>query len=291
MSAFVDLIVLGLVAGMTYALMSEGLWGAALMFFNALFASLITFNFYEALAQVIIANVGSETVSSFADSLSMMLIYCVSLVLLRLTTESIAPTMVRFPTPVYHLGRIVFGLGGALVTIAMVLLAYQASPVQKKMLGVMDYKYKPFYTERFDRDFLAFFQYTTGYTFARNGVGEADPSGEFRDRPMLFDPKAEWLMFHQAARPNGTEPILEDSGEAEAPAPAAPGGGGPGGPGGPGMMPGGPGGMPGRPGPGIPGGTAGAAAGLARQRIEEPSGGVPFPSSFQRPLGATGGPA
>ena len=66
----VDLCMLGLVAGMTYALMSEGLWGAALMFFNSLFAALITFNFYEPLAELIVTSVGSETVSSFADSLS-----------------------------------------------------------------------------------------------------------------------------------------------------------------------------------------------------------------------------
>ena len=105
----------------------------------------------------------------------------------------------------------------------MLLLGYQASPVQKKMLGVMDYKYKPFYTERFDRDFLAFFQYTTGYTFARNGVGEADPAGEFRDKPMLFDPKAEWLMLHQAARPYGTEAILETSPRSRPPAAGTPG--------------------------------------------------------------------
>ena len=256
MSAVVDLCILGLVAGMTYALMSEGLWGAALMFFNALFASLISFNFYEPLAQLIVDN--ASFASSFADSLSMMLLFVVSLLLFRLATETLTPSMVRFPTPLYHLGRVVFGLGAALITMAMLLLGYQASPVQKKMLGVMDYAYKPMYTERFDRDYLAFFQYTTGYTFARNGVGDADPAREFPNRPMLFDPRAEWLLVHQQARPYGTETILPD--EAAAPTPAAAGGETPGGPGGPG---GGPGGRAGQPGPGIPGGTAGAAAGLA----------------------------
>ena len=203
----VDLFVLALVGGMTYALMSEGLWGAALMFFNALFAALISFNFYEPLAQLIVDNVGSETVSSFADSVSMMVIFVVSLLLLRLTTESVSPSMVRFPTPVYHLGRIVFGLGGAMIMMAMLLLGYQTSPVQKKMLGVMDYKHKPFYTERFDRDFLAFFQYTTGYTFARNGVGESRTQAGGVPRPA------------HAVRPQGAE---WPSGPPAGPAPAAP---------------------------------------------------------------------
>jgi uncharacterized membrane protein required for colicin V production len=257
MSAVVDLCVLGLVAGMIYALMSEGLWGAALMFFNALFAALIAFNFYEPLAQLIVDQVGNETVSSFADSVSMMLLFVVSLLLLRLATESVAPSMVRFPTPVYHVGRVLFAVGGATVTMGMLLLAYQASPVQKKMLGTWDFKHKVLGFEnfgRFDRDFLAFFQYTSGYTFARNGAGERDP--EFPAKPFLFDPKAKWLLDHQLYRPYGTEAVIEEAPEPGA-TPATPGGAPPG-------MPGAPPGMPGAPpGPGIPGGTAGAAAGLA----------------------------
>ncbi len=219
-----DLCVLALLCGITYALMSEGLWGSALMFFNVLFAALISFNFYEPLAQLIVDQIGGEIVSSFADSVSMMVLFVVSLLLLRLATETIAPSMVRFPTPLYHLGRVIFAFGGAVVMIAMLLLGYQASPVQKKMLGVWDYKHQPFFKERFDRDFLAFFQYTSGYTFANNGKGDADPAREFPSKPRLFDPRAEWLLIHQLARPYGTEAILEDTPEAgrcRAPARAA----------------------------------------------------------------------
>ena len=256
MASVFDLIVLGLVAGMTYALMSEGLWGSCLMFFNALFAALITFNFYEPVAALIVTN--ASFAANFADSLSMMLLFIVSLLLLRLATEAIAPAMVRFPTPLFHLGRLIFGLGGSLVTIAIILLALQASPVQKKLVGVMGYDYDPMYHERFDRDFLAFFQYTSGYTFARNGAGLADP--EFPAKPMLFDPKAEWLLFHQKHRPYGDEPILPDV-PADAPAAGgAPAGGPPGG-----AAPGGPraDNNPNQQSPAIPGGTAGAAVGLA----------------------------
>jgi uncharacterized membrane protein required for colicin V production len=251
-----DLCMFALLGGIVYALMSEGLWGSALMFFNVLFASLITFNFYEPLAQLIVDQVGQEIVSSFADSVSMMLIFIVSLLLLRLATESLTPSMVRFPTPLYHLGRVIFGVGAAMVMMGVLLLGFQAAPVQKKMLGAWDYKHKVFGSDsmpRFDRDFLAFFQYTSGYTFARNGVGEADPAREFPAKPMLFDPRAEWLLIHQQARPYGTEQILEDTPEGAAGAPGAPAGA----PGAPAANAGGPSGM------GIPGGTAGAAAGLA----------------------------
>ena len=46
----IDIVTLVLILGMTYALASEGLWGAALQFFNALFAGIIAFNFYEPMA-------------------------------------------------------------------------------------------------------------------------------------------------------------------------------------------------------------------------------------------------
>jgi hypothetical protein len=224
-----DVCLLALTAGIVYALMSEGLWGSALMFFNVLFASLITFNFYEPLAKLIIDQAGADsTVASFADSVTMMLLFATSLLLLRLTTESIAPSMVRFPTPLYHLGRVVFSVGGALIMVAMLMLGFEASPVQKTILGTWDYKYEPKVMggERFDRDFLAFFQYTTGYTFPNNGSGP--PDREFPDRPRLFDAKADWLMTHQKARPYGVGDILEETPEAgAAPATGAPAAGAP----------------------------------------------------------------
>src|SRR5437764_6425268 len=122
MPTVVDLLICVIILGMTYALASEGLWGAALMFFNVLFAGIIAFNFYEPLAALLAANV--SFISGFADTLCLMAIFIVALVILRLTTETIAPSMVRFPPPVYHLGRWFFGLAGSAVTMAILLLAF-----------------------------------------------------------------------------------------------------------------------------------------------------------------------
>jgi len=257
-----DMIILILTLGIIYALTSEGLWGAALMFFNCLFSALISFNFYEPVASLIADSVGAESfLTPYADMLSMMILFIVPLFLLRLTTESLAPSMIRFPTPVYHLGRLIFATGGSVVTMGMIMLAFDAAPVQKKLVGVMDFAYQPFFKARFDRDFLAFFQYTSGYTFARNGVGSTGDS-EFPGKPMLFDPRAEWLLFHQKARPYGTESILKEDPADPTATPAATPGATPGGQSGPGGQ-GGPGGQNrpgGRPGPGVapgPGGNPG----------------------------------
>src|SRR4051812_1048399 len=105
MGVVVDLMIVGLILGMTYALMSEGAWGAALMFFNVLFAGLIAFNFYEPLATLLAGQVSA--MAAWADMLCLMLLFVISLVILRIITESIAPAMVRFPTPIFHIGRVV----------------------------------------------------------------------------------------------------------------------------------------------------------------------------------------
>jgi hypothetical protein len=252
-SVIVDLGVVVLILGMTYALASEGLWGAALMFFNVLFAGLITFNFYEPLAGVIGGNV--SFLADYADSLSLLLIFVVSLLLLRLTTESLAPTMVRFPAPIYHLGRWLFGLAASVLAMAVFYLAFHTAPIHKKMFyGAAPYDHKPPFGMGIDWQWLGFFQYSTGQIFANYSESNPlDPSKEYGNA-RVFDPRGSWLIDHQNARPYGDgfvpEPASGGGDEGEA---AGGGGGGPAGPAAAG----------GRPGPGIPGGTAGAAAGLA----------------------------
>jgi hypothetical protein len=255
MTTIIDLIIVGLVLGLTYVLTSEGLWGSALMFFNVLFGAMIAFNFYEPLAKLI----DSTGIGwGFSDTLCMLGLFCISVALLKMTTETIAPAMVRFPTPVYHMGRLVFGLGGALVTMAIGVLAFHAAPVQKKIFSAVTYNSKPPFGLGLDHQFLGFFQYQTGAVFTTMGAGQRDPHHQYGHggAVKMFDPHARWLIDHQEARPYGDETVLSPEapapeagaaggGEAGAPQPpgGAPGqGGGPRGPGGRGR--GGPGGAP-----------------------------------------------
>jgi hypothetical protein len=213
-----DLVIGFLILLMWYALSSEGLWGAALMFFNVIFGGLIAFNFYEPLAKLI----DSTGIGwGFSDTLSLLSIFCLSVMLLRMTTETLAPAMVRFPLPIYHAGRFFFALATSLVTMAILILAFHTAPVHKKIFGAIDYKYKPPFGMGLDHQWLGFFQYTTGMIFARYGSGTRDPYGEYgrngnqRIAVRVFDPRATWLLNHQEARPYGVAPILtEESGGA-----------------------------------------------------------------------------
>jgi uncharacterized membrane protein required for colicin V production len=209
MAIIMDLIICFLILGLTYALTSEGLWGAALMFFNVLFSAMIAFNFYELVANLIDS---TGIPWGFSDTLSMLGLFCISVMLLRMTTETIAPAMVRFPTPVYHLGRFVFGIGGALVTIAIVILAFHTAPVHKKIFTTVRYDTKPPFSMGLDHQWLGFFQYETGAVFTTFGSGQRDPFGAYgrtrtgtRIPVKVFDPRAKWLLEHQDARPYGDD--------------------------------------------------------------------------------------
>ncbi len=252
----VDVLIFALVLLLTYALSSEGLWGAALMFFNVLFAGIITFNFYEPLAGLV-DKAGINW--GFTDALCMMAVFCVAVLLLRLTTETVAPAMVRFPTPIYHIGRLAFAFATSVVLMGILLLGFHVAPVHKKIFGAIDYKTQPPFGMGFDHGWLAFFQYTTGQVFVTH-TDRRDPFIEYGDA-NVFDPKGEWLLIHQEARPYGDDKILGDEAGAGGAAGGAEGGGAPAaggmapsGPAAPGAMPGampsgsspsGPGAMPG----------------------------------------------
>jgi uncharacterized membrane protein required for colicin V production len=240
MKLLIDGIIMFMALGVAYALASEGLWGAALMFFNVLFAGMIAFNFYEPLARL----VDSTGINwGFSDTLCMLGVFCIALVVLRMTTETIAPSMVRFPTAVYHAGRIVFSLAGGAVTVAIIVLAFHAAPVHKKVFNAVDHTSKPPFGLGLDHLWLGFFQYETGAVFSNMGKGGRDPYRTYGQggRVNFFDPRAEWLLDHYDARPYGTGSTM---GGGEEPAEAGAAGAGAGGaaPGGRGGAPGGRGG-------------------------------------------------
>jgi hypothetical protein len=206
MKVILDLIIAFLVLGLTYVLTSEGLWGAALMFFNVLFGAMIALNFYEPLARLI-DSTGLNW--GFSETLCMLLLFSASVMFLRMTVETLAPAQVRFPAPIYQIGRLVFGLGGATITLAIIILAFHCAPIHKKMFQAVQYDTSPPFGLGLDHQLLGLFQKETGGPFAQYGAGQRDPFGEYGDKHALklFDPKGEWLINHQNARPYGTETI------------------------------------------------------------------------------------
>ncbi len=76
--------------------------------------------------------------------------------------------------------------------------------MHKKVFTVMDYKYRPFYRVRLDREWLGFVQHSTGHVFADYSSPTRDPFGEFGNA-RVFDPRGEWILDHYDHRPYGKE--------------------------------------------------------------------------------------
>lgn len=193
----IDAVIVLLILGITYALASEGAWGAALMFFNVLFGGLIAFNFYEPLAKQFIAWGMS---GAWCDFLSLMLIFLISVGILRACTDIFSPGMVRLPTPVYHLGRLIFGAGTAVVTMAILLCVLETAPVHRKIFGMINYDTKTPFGMGWDRAWLAFVQRSSGNVFTNYNI-EDQQSDPLFDTANAFDRNASWLIDHQNARP------------------------------------------------------------------------------------------
>ena len=106
---------------------------------------------------------------------------------------------------------------------AIIILAFHAAPVHKKIFRAIDYECKPPFGLGLDHQWLGFFQYATGGIFARYGSGTRDPFGEYgrsgneRVPVHVFDPRARWLIDHQEARPYGEASILGEEAAAARP--------------------------------------------------------------------------
>ena len=168
------------------------------MFFNVLFGSLIAFNFYEPLASLMASN-APGMIAGFSDMLCFLGIFLVATLIMRVATENIAPSMVRFPSMVYQGGRFVFGLAGGALTVAVVILAFNMAPVHKKLFTAYNYDHKPPFGMGFDYEFLAFFQRISGYAFAQYSDDAEDPFRQY-GKARVFDPRGRWMIDHQNAR-------------------------------------------------------------------------------------------
>lgn len=201
MSAAIDAVILLLVLGTAYAIFSEGLWGATLIFFNVAFASLLAFSCYEPAAGFIAEKI--PDVAGFADTFCLMLFFLIGLILMRVATGSLAPKLLRFPPPVKLLFGLIMGLATGILTVGFILVCFHTAPVHKKLFTTVGADTAPPFGLGLDHKWLGFFALSSDRAFGRDNPEHAFTSPE------------QWLAGHEKARPYG---------EAETPAAPAPAG-------------------------------------------------------------------
>ena len=202
-----DVSLLLIMLGITYAVGSEGVYGAAIMFINVMFAGLMAFSLFEPCARWVAANLGF--MATMADFVCLILLFGVFFTILRLLTDMLGVWYVRFHGAVDQIGRYLFGAATAWYLVGMFVCMVETAPVHKKFLGYQ-WETHAFWTLGIDRFWLGFMRDTT------DRILERQPK-----RP--FDANCDFILRYHNFRPYG-EPDQTMPGIAK-PAAAAPAGG------------------------------------------------------------------
>lgn len=182
-----DVTVLAVIGGITYAVGSEGLFGAAIMFVNVMLAGLVAFEVYEPFARFV-ANT-MTFMDTMADFVCLIVSFCLAFTVLRLATDSLGPWYVRFHGAVDQVGRYLFGLATGWYLAGMFVCMVQTAPVHKQFLWYR-WENHAFWNVGIDRFWLGFVHATTEKYF------DWDP-------PRPFDPKCDFIMRYHKWRPYG----------------------------------------------------------------------------------------
>ncbi len=117
-----------IMVGVAWAFLREGVFTAATMFVNVLLAGLLTFNFWEPLADTLAGPSGQSFLKGYEDVLAMVGLFCVFLGGLRTLTNNLAKTKVEFPGGVDQVGAAVFGLLTGYLVSGFLVCALQTLP-------------------------------------------------------------------------------------------------------------------------------------------------------------------
>src|SRR5262249_2512266 len=149
------------------------------------------FNFFEPIAAALDPIFADMFLHGFEDSLALMFLFCFSLGILRLLTNTLAISDLEFPPVVLRAGGVVFGLATGYLASGFIACVLQTLPYHEHFLG-FEYNLdpnSPGHAVRSvlppDRVWLALMQRAGAYAFA-NAVDDPNADSPY-DRNFTFD--------------------------------------------------------------------------------------------------------
>jgi hypothetical protein len=180
----IDILLLVVIAIVTYCVASEGPWGAATTFIAVILAGLLAMNFFEPVAEMFPSGVEWQT---RADIIALLGLFALGVTGLRMAAEYLMPTQIEVNPLVYDGGRWGFGFLTGYVTAAILLTAMHTAPLPREFL---DFKAEDnnFFNlagveNSPDRQWLAFTQYVSENIFTTGNVFDRPEFPRYRGRP------------------------------------------------------------------------------------------------------------
>jgi hypothetical protein len=128
------LLTLALMAALAYAYWGEGPLIAFSMAVNILLAGLLTFNFYEPIADLLAPSLEGSFAEAAEDAIAMGFLFLPLLMLGRWLTFSLANTHIEYPPILYRAGGVAGGLLGGYLLAGFLVCAFQTLPLQREFL-------------------------------------------------------------------------------------------------------------------------------------------------------------
>jgi hypothetical protein len=172
-----------------YAYAREGLFTAALMVVNVLAAGLICYNFWEPVAGMLDSMVEGGALDGFQDFLSIVVIFGVTLLLLKLATNYVVDTQLEFHPMLHQFGGAAVGLLVGYLVSGFLISAMETLPWHRNFTGfVVRATGEPPMRSVFppDRVWLGLMRHAGAFGFARD---DDNPNADSAyDRCPTFPP-------------------------------------------------------------------------------------------------------
>ncbi len=196
MSSILPLLLLVVFFASVAMMASEGLWSSAIMLVNVMTAALLATNYFEPLANWI--ELKDQSWKYVLDFLSIWLIFCGTLVVLRLATDKVSRVKVKFKLPVEWAGGVFFSAWVGWIMVCFTLFSLHTAPLARNFLfGAFqeDPKSDMFFGLAPDKVWLAYVHTTS----IDGGLAKGREENQSADT-NVFDPRAEFILKYGTRR-------------------------------------------------------------------------------------------
>lgn len=175
MLPIIDIILLIVLALVTWSVAAEGFWGGAIVFLSVVFAGLLAMNFFEPLAMILERTVASSPPWNLRwDVIALIGLFSLFVFLFRLAGDRLLPVFVSIDARVYEVGRWAVAFMTGYATIAFLLCAVHTARLPREFIGFTPERNNLFGVVAPDRQWLGFTQYVSEGAFSRDHVFDND---------------------------------------------------------------------------------------------------------------------
>lgn len=155
----IDILLILIVAAVTWVVASDGAWGAGLTFVCVLFSGLLAMNFFEPLATWLSSNFSG--MEPYWDLVSLTGLFAIFAFATRMGTEQLAPTQIEIDGRLYQPVRWLFAALSGYVTMAFLLTALHTAPLPREFIGFKPERKNLFNAVAPDRQWLGYTQWVS----------------------------------------------------------------------------------------------------------------------------------